>query len=101
MNITLQQLKAKGACEEQVALFAEHFGQGSEVTLEKCLSVAGIFDWYWAAKRFLLPTRRAEYFRVEATAWVEYFRAVATARAEYEHAVASARAERAKAPAWV
>src|SRR6202034_1692729 len=90
MNITLQQLKAKGACEEQVALFAEHFGQGCEVTLEKCLSVAGIFDWSWAAKRFLLPTGQAEYFRVGATAWTEYFRVEATARAEYEHTVATA-----------
>lgn len=50
MKITLAMLKAKGACADQVILFRATFGEGGEVTLEKCLSVAHNFDWVWAAR---------------------------------------------------
>ena len=79
MKITLRHLKLKGACSEQVALFQKHFGQGGEVTLEKCLSVADVFDWSWAARNLLSPAADTEYERAKASALAEYERAKAAA----------------------
>ncbi len=102
MKLTLQQLKAAGACREQVVLFRRYFGLGGAVTLKRCLDHASEFDWNWAANNLLSPTQRAEYERIEASALAEYRRIEAPALAEYERVQAPAWAEywRIEALAW-
>lgn len=69
------------ACPEQVALFAETFGESVDITPESIAraAVAGL-DLEWAAEYLLTPP-----------AWAAYQQARATALAAYEQA---------KAPAW-
>ena len=83
MKITKRMLQAKGACEDQVQLFARLFPQGVEPTVELCAEHVSDFDWGWAAAKMLPPLARAEYERVMATARAEYERVRASARAEY------------------
>ena len=85
MKITLRNLKAKGACEEQVALFKETFGQSVEVTEETCdKAVKAGIDFNWASANLLSRTQLAEYQRIEGPAWAEYQRIRGPALAEYE-----------------
>ena len=88
--ITLRQLDAKGACQDQRDKFKEIFGSQVEVTLDLCIKHAQDFDFNWAANHLLPSTAEAEYARVRAPAWAEYERVTAPARAEYERAMASA-----------
>ena len=123
-TLTIKDLRVAGACEKQVKLFEQHFGDGGTVTLAKVRKVASLFDWNWAAlhllsragraeyKRATAPARAeyervrdsawAEYYRVRASAWAEYDRVRASAWDEYERVSASALAEykRVKASAW-
>jgi hypothetical protein len=99
MRITLQQLTDKDACQEQVDLFRALFGDSVDVTEELCASVAGKFDFDWAASSLLAPSARAEYKRATAPAWAEYKRATAPAWAEYKRATAPARDEYERATA--
>ena len=55
MKITKHLLQSKGACASQVALFAETFPHGTEITEAVCLAVADKFDWNWAAQNLLPP----------------------------------------------
>ena len=89
-TLTRKDLRAADACDKQVKLFEQHFGDGGTVTLAKVRKVASLFDWNWAARYLLSPARRAECNRVTASAWAEYDRVIAPARAEYERAKASA-----------
>jgi hypothetical protein len=57
-TITLQTLKDKGACADQVALFAKRFGEQAEVTGSACIAVAPLFNWDWAAQNMLSPAQR-------------------------------------------
>ena len=68
-TLTIKDLRAADACEKQVKLFEQHFGDGGTVTLAKVRKVASLFDWNWAARYLLSPARRAEYERVKAPAW--------------------------------
>jgi hypothetical protein len=79
MKLHLKQLTDKGACQAQVNLFRTMFGESVDVTEELCASVAGKFDFYWAAHHLLTPSARAEYERVRAPAWAEYERVMAVA----------------------
>ena len=72
MKITKRRLQIKGACASQVALFAETFPHGTEITEAVCLAVADKFDWDWAAQNLLSPESYAEYQRVRARAYAEY-----------------------------
>lgn len=49
MKITKQQLIDKNACEDQIALFEELFGDEVEITPELCLSTKDKFDWLQVA----------------------------------------------------
>jgi hypothetical protein len=93
MKITKRLLQSKGACASQVALFAETFPHGAEITEAVCLSVADKFDWDWAAQNLLSPEFDAEYARVRAQADAEYARVRAPAYAEYQRVRAPAYAE--------
>ena len=101
-TLTIKDLRAADACEKQVKLFEQHFGDGGTVTLAKVRKVASLFDWNWAARYLLSPARRAEYERIVAPALAKYERVGVSATAEYERIVAPAWAEyeRIVAPAW-
>ena len=90
-KLLLSTLIDKHACEEQVELFCQTFGESVEITAELCESVADKFYWAWAAENLL-----------SASAWADYKRVTAPARAEYERVTESAWAEYARvaAPAW-
>ena len=77
MKITKRLLQIKGARASQVALFAETFPHGTEITEAVCLAVADKFDWDWAAQNLLSPESDAEYQRVRAQADAEYQRVCA------------------------
>ena len=89
-TLTIKDLRAADACEKQVKLFEQHFGDGGTVTLAKVRKVASLFDWNWAARYLLSPARRAEYERIVAPALAEYERIGAPAWYEYKRTVASA-----------
>jgi hypothetical protein len=93
MKITKRLLQSKGACASQVALFAETFPHGTEITEAVCLAVADKFDWNWAAQNLLPPKSDAEYQRVRAQAYAEYQRVCAPADAECLRVRAQAYAE--------
>jgi hypothetical protein len=100
-TLTLARLEARNACRPQLEEFKRRFGAGGEVTLEKCLSVAQVFDWAWAA-RYLLPpaAKRARneamaaadhaYDEAKAPAWRAYDEALAAADHAYDEAKAAA-----------
>ena len=92
-TLTLETLKAKRACAEQLRLFESMFGQSVEVTEALCVEVSAKFDFAWAAQRLLSLDALAEYERVTAPAWAEYKRVTAPAWAEYKRVRASALAE--------
>ena len=112
-RITYAQLRASGACRDQLALFKRKFGDSVEVTVQLAESVANEFDWDWVASKLLKApawdeyervTAAAwdEYERVTAAAWAEYYRVTAPAWDEYKRVKAAARAEceRVTAAAW-
>ena len=101
-TLTIKDLRAADACEKQVKLFEQHFGDGGTVTLAKVRKVASLFDWNWAALHLLSPARWAEYYRVKASARAEYNRAEASALAEHKRATTPALAKynRVTASAW-
>jgi hypothetical protein len=98
--ITYQMLKAKGACETQVALFKELFPNGAPLTVETALSVANKFDWDWAISNLLSKEGKAAYEEAEALLLAAYEEAKAPLLAAYEEAEALLLAayEEAKAP---
>lgn len=49
------------ACNSQVNLFRRKFGDAVEVTEELCVSVAGEFDWNWAARALLSGDYKAKF----------------------------------------
>ena len=89
-TLTLETLKAKRACAEQLRLFESMFGQSVEVTEALCVEVSAKFGFAWAAEHLLSPDAWAEYKRVKASAWAEYKRVKASAWAEYERVTAPA-----------
>ncbi len=59
MKITIERLKACGACEASCIRFAELFGAEVEVTEEVCVHASRDFDWFWAADILLSEGARA------------------------------------------
>ena len=102
MKITLTQIRALEACEEQAALFEERFGEEAEVTLANCIKAIGL-DFDFASLQFLTRSQRAAYREATAPALAAYEEAKAAAWDAYEKATAPALAARqtAKAPARV
>lgn len=60
-HMTAAQLVANKACGRETAIFIEHFGDGNEVTEERVMSVALLFDWPFAAKILLTPRQQQEF----------------------------------------
>lgn len=61
-DLTLEQLRQKGACADQARFFRAIFGERAEVTIESCVAMADVFDWNWAALHLLSAPARAEYY---------------------------------------
>jgi len=82
MQITMGMLLQADACNSQIAIFAEEWPEGGEVTLATCQRAEQLgLDLDWAAESLL-----------KAPAWAEYKKVKAAALAEYE---------KVKAPAFV
>jgi hypothetical protein len=60
-TLTLQTLIDKDACSGQVKLFRAKFGEAVEVTESLCRSVAGEFNWDWAAHNLLSKNSLDDY----------------------------------------
>lgn len=110
MRITLESLRALGACKEGLADFRAAFPCGLTVkpgarltprTAERLATLAHHFGWFtgtlpapaWAEYVRAIATAEAEYHRAVATAWAEYHRAVATRATADGLAIAPALAE--------
>ena len=91
MEITVKQLKALGACEDQVKLFQDLFGPSVVVTEALCVQHAQKFSWGWAAQNFLSAPARKAYDEAAAPAWKAYKKAIARAWKAYQKASAPAR----------
>lgn len=66
--ITVQQLRSKGACGEQVELFQSVWGDRVDVEEAEFLKHATQFDWAWGADA-LLPLRSQGSFRGTEESW--------------------------------
>ena len=93
-TISAKRLEAAGACEDQVQLFRDTFGdKPARLTPENWAKAGEVgLDRLWLT-RFLKGSARAGYDRVRGAARAEYSRAVDAALAEYERAVTPALAE--------
>ena len=89
--ITAERLAALGACRTQLASFREMFPEGAPLTVETALSVAGQFDWDWAARHLLSAPALKDYSEATAPALKAYNEATATAWKDYSEATATAR----------
>ena len=102
--ITTKLLKSKGACADQIRLFAKLFPAGAPLTVETAVSVADKFNWDWAAEKLLSadgcnayhaatkPARDA-YDAAIKPALDAYYAAIKPARDAYSAARATAFAE--------
>jgi len=102
-RITVEMLKAREACSDQVELFERVFPRGAPVSMRSFAKArkAGL-DPRWTAHLLRAPAcveykkvrdaALAEYEKVCAPAWVEYEKVRDAALAEYEKVCA---------PAWV
>jgi len=82
MIITLEMLQAKGACDKGISAFKELYGEGGEITLERCQSMVAVNVSFldWAACNFLGSAEAyAVYDRPCDQAWAAYKAAVAEA----------------------
>ena len=92
-RITVEMLKAREACSDQVELFERVFPRGAPVSMRSFAKArkAGL-DPRWTAHLLRAPAL-AEYEKACDAAWAEYEKACAPALAEYEKACAPAWAE--------
>jgi hypothetical protein len=93
MIITYKELRDKGACVDQLALFKSRFGAAVTVTVEGALGLAKGFDLNWLDKHFLTGAISAEYKTKHASIWAEYEAKRASIWAEYNTKRASISAE--------
>ena len=92
--ITLTFLKSLGACQGQVDLFAQTYGESVTPTLAACEAVAQLFDFGWLGKEVFgqtyedakAPHERA-YQEAVAPLWKAYQEAKAPLWKAYEEAV--------------
>jgi hypothetical protein len=90
MIITLEMLRQKHACRDQVARFKELFGDAVEVTVELAVKHAQDFAWDWAARSLLSAAGYSAYIAARAKARRAYPAARAKSRRAYAAALAAA-----------
>jgi len=99
VKISVNNLKAKKACQDQLDLFTRTFGDKPvSVTKANCLKAAAAgLDFDWAANRLLSPAARTDYNKTVDAAWADYDKAIDAALADYDKACDAARADYVKA----
>ena len=80
--LTLETLKQKKACNDQLEKFENLFGKQVIITVDLCRVHAKDFDWIWASDYLLTDLARAEHERAIASAQAEYERVTVSAWAE-------------------
>jgi hypothetical protein len=102
MIITHEQLKALGACADQLAMFVARFGESVEVTMANVDACAQGFNVAWLAQNVLPARLLAEYERQRALLWAEYGRQHAPLWAAYDRqrALSLAEYDRQHAALW-
>ena len=70
--LTLQQLRDVRACDEQVELFKQHFGDSVRVTVARAKKFSTVFNFDFAARHFLSTAARKVYEDTRAAAWKVY-----------------------------
>jgi hypothetical protein len=103
-RITVELLKAHGACSEEIEQFQELFPKGAPVSMRSFNKAreAGL-DVFWTEILLAGPARaeyervtgpaRAKYQRVTEQAWAEYERLTGPARAKYQRVTEQALVE--------
>ena len=82
--ITLTFLKSLDACQEQVDLFAQTYGESVTPTLAACEAAAQLFDFNWLGQAVFGEAYR----EAEAPHWKAYEEAMAPHWKAYEEAMA-------------
>ena len=87
-TITLKNLIDLKACQKQVDLFIQHFGESAKVTEANCIK-AGLlgFDINWLADKTLSPKGLKKYNKALKPLWDEYLKARNTLYDEYYKAL--------------
>ncbi len=96
VTITYEELMHARACEEQLDLFENTFGDSVTFdTLEAFVTACQShpFDYEWAAENLLTRAASAGYTRVKAAARADYERVTAAALAAYNRVKAAARTD--------
>ncbi len=94
MKITLEWLREQRACDDQVAIFKQVFGNEAALDMPSAVkAIEARLDLDWLAGHLLGPAAGAEYDRVRAPALAQYDRVTAAAGAEYDRVTAAAGAE--------
>jgi hypothetical protein len=99
MKITLKWLKEQDACQLQVSLFKERFGDSVEVTRELMIDQASDLKLSWLATKILTSAKLSDYEELHTTILAEleealdliftvYQKARTTLLADYEKAIA-------------
>ncbi len=86
--LTLQQLCDIGACDTQVELFKQHFGDSVLVTVARAKKFSTVFDFNFAARHFLSAAALKVYDDARAREWKVYEDAYAVARKVFDDACA-------------
>jgi hypothetical protein len=73
-TISYRELKKAGACAEQLALFKCYFNTKVVVTKDRCLAVKDVFDFTWAARRFLSKKGYTKYSSIVAPALIKHIK---------------------------
>lgn len=91
-RVTVEWLRERYACEEQVELFAAAFGAAADISrANAALAARAGLDLDWLANELLGALALRAYKKARATAWRAYKEAAAPARRAYSEA---------KTPAW-
>ncbi len=90
-RITKRFLQSKGACRDQIAIFAAEWPNGSEISLASLTRAAELgLDIGWLAANTLEAPADAAYEAARAPAYAAYKAAIAPAYAAYKAAIATA-----------
>ena len=84
MTITLKQLRLLGACDEQVKLFRDTFGNSVELTKKVVREHCGKFDVDWIACKVLPVPLYADYESKRAMLYAVYESKRDTLYADYK-----------------
>ena len=82
--ITLTMLVEKKACQEQINLFEQRFGESVEITEDFRLKYSNEFDIYWLVDNTLNEKQRELYYTIRSQAWKEYEAIQGAAWEKYE-----------------